>query len=68
MIRGCPNLERNFVYFGIVNRMIFFELLKVFLMSLVALTGMFLLAGLIQEATQKGLSPMQIAMAIPAPL
>lgn len=53
------------MYFGIVNRMIFAELLKVFLMSLVALTGMFLLAGLIQEATSKGLSPGQIAMVIP---
>lgn len=53
------------MYFGIVNRMIFAELLKVFLMSLVALTGMFLLAGVIQEATQKGLSPSQIIMIIP---
>jgi lipopolysaccharide export system permease protein len=53
------------VYFGIVNRMILAELVKVFLMSLVALTGMFLLAGLIQEATQKGLSPAQILTAIP---
>src|SRR3954447_9647232 len=53
------------VYFGSINRMILAELVKVFLMSLLALTGMFLLAGLIQEATQKGLSPGQIAMAIP---
>ncbi|MSR53614.1 MAG: LptF/LptG family permease [Gemmataceae bacterium] len=53
------------MYFGTVNRMIFSELMKVFLMSLVGLTGMFLLAGLIQEATQKGLSPTQIVMAIP---
>jgi len=53
------------VYFGIVNRMILAELVKVFLMSLVALTGMFLLAGLIQEASQKGLSPGQIVMFIP---
>jgi lipopolysaccharide export system permease protein len=53
------------VYFGIVNRTIFAELVKVFLMSLIALTGMFLLAGLIQEATQKGLSPSQIVMVIP---
>src|SRR6478735_6660374 len=45
--------------------MILAELVKVFVMSLVALTGMFLLAGLIQEATQKGLSPGQIVMAIP---
>jgi lipopolysaccharide export system permease protein len=53
------------VYFGIINRMILAELVKVFLMSLVALTGMFLLAGLIQEASQKGLSAGQILMAIP---
>jgi len=53
------------VYFGTINRMILAELIKVFLMSLIALTGMFLLAGLIQEATQKGLSPGQIVMAIP---
>ena len=53
------------MYFGIVNRMILAELVKVFLLSLVALTGMFLLAGLIQEATQKGLSPGQIVMFIP---
>jgi lipopolysaccharide export system permease protein len=53
------------VYFGSINRMILAELVKVFLMSLVALTGMFLLAGLIQEATQKGLSPGQIITAIP---
>src|SRR5215213_704541 len=45
--------------------MILAELVKVFLMSLVGLTGMFLLAGLIQEATQKGLSPGQILVAIP---
>jgi lipopolysaccharide export system permease protein len=53
------------VYFGTVNRMILAELFKVFLLSLVGLTGMFLLAGLIQEATQKGLSPAQIIRAIP---
>lgn len=53
------------MYVGIVNRMIFAELVKVFLMALVALTGMFLLAGVIQEASQKGLSPSQIMVAIP---
>jgi lipopolysaccharide export system permease protein len=53
------------VYFGIVNRMILAELVKIFLMSLVALTGMFLLAGLIQEAAQRGLSPAQVARSIP---
>lgn len=53
------------MYFGTINRMIFAELVKVFLMSLIGLTGLFMLAGLIQEATQKGLSPAQIVMAIP---
>jgi lipopolysaccharide export system permease protein len=53
------------VFLGIVNRMILAELVKVFLMSLIGLTGMFLLAGLIQEASQRGLSPTQIIMAIP---
>jgi lipopolysaccharide export system permease protein len=60
-----PVVRRARVYFGIINRMIFAELVKVFLMSLIALTGMFMLAGMIQEATQKGLSPTQIIMIIP---
>lgn len=53
------------MFLGTVNRMILAELVKVFLLSLLGLTGMFLLAGLIQEASQKGLSPGQIIMAIP---
>jgi lipopolysaccharide export system permease protein len=51
--------------FGSINRMIFAELVKVFVMSLIALTGMFLIAGFIQEATKSGMSPLQILMAIP---
>ncbi|MEZ6143658.1 MAG: LptF/LptG family permease [Zavarzinella sp.] len=53
------------MYFGAINRMIFLELVKVFLITLTALTGMFLLAGLVQEASQKGLSPVQVLLAIP---
>jgi len=53
------------VFGTIISRMIFWELLKVFMLTLVALTGLFLLAGLIQEASQKGLSPLQVVMAIP---
>lgn len=49
----------------ILSRLILQELVKVFLLSLVALTGMFLLAGLIQEAAKNGLSPTQILRAIP---
>ena len=50
---------------SILNRMIFWELVKVFLLSLVSLTGLFLMAGLIQQATQLGLSPLQVIKAIP---
>jgi lipopolysaccharide export system permease protein len=50
---------------SILNRMIFWELVKVFLMSLIGLTGLFLMAGLIQQAAQLGLGLMQVLRAIP---
>ena len=54
------------MFFGsTLNRMIFIELVKVFLLSLGGLTGLFLLAGMIQQAIQLGLSPGQILTAIP---
>src|SRR5260370_11401662 len=45
--------------------MIFAELLKVFIVALVALTGLILLAGIIAEAMKNGLGPAQILAAIP---
>jgi lipopolysaccharide export system permease protein len=45
--------------------MILWELCKVFVMALVAITGILLMAGLIAEATQQGLGPGQILAAIP---
>jgi lipopolysaccharide export system permease protein len=51
--------------FGILQRAIFWELLKAFALSLVALTGILLLAGIVAEASQRGLSPTQILAAIP---
>jgi lipopolysaccharide export system permease protein len=48
-----------------LNRMIFAELVRVFLLALGSLTGLFLLAGIIQQAIQLGLSPHQIIAAIP---
>jgi lipopolysaccharide export system permease protein len=45
--------------------MILWELSKVFVMALVAITGILLMAGLIAEATQQGLGPTQILAAIP---
>jgi lipopolysaccharide export system permease protein len=51
--------------FGIFQRMILWELLKVFLMSLVAITGILLMAGIVAEAQQHGLGPGQLLEAIP---
>lgn len=48
-----------------IQRMIFAELLRVFSLALVTLTALFLLAGLVAEATQRGLAPSQILTVIP---
>src|SRR5262245_16289456 len=45
--------------------MILRELAKVFTLSLVGITGILVMAGVIAEAQQQGLSPSQILMAIP---
>lgn len=50
---------------SILHRMILWELIKVFVLSLVGLTGLLLLAGIIAEAAQRGLGPMQILQLIP---
>jgi lipopolysaccharide export system permease protein len=50
---------------SILNRMIFGELVRVFLLALVALTGLFLLGGLVAEATHRGLAPSQVLLVIP---
>jgi lipopolysaccharide export system permease protein len=50
---------------GILQRMILWELLKVFTISLVGITGILLLAGIVAEASQQGLGPGQILAAIP---
>lgn len=53
------------MYWSILHRMIFWELARVFLLALVALTGMLVMGGVVAEATQRGLGPMQLLMAIP---
>jgi lipopolysaccharide export system permease protein len=53
------------VFGSILQRMILWELTKVFLMSLVGITGILLMAGIIAEASQQGLGPAQILAAIP---
>ena len=50
---------------SILQRMILWELTKVFVMSLVGITGILLMAGIIAEASQQGLGPGQILAAIP---
>src|SRR5947209_4742008 len=49
----------------ILHRMIFGQLVRVFLLALISLTGMFLLGGVVSEAAQRGLGPSQILMIIP---
>ncbi len=49
----------------ILHRMILWELLKVFLMALLGITGILLMAGIVAEAAQEGLGPAQILAAIP---
>jgi lipopolysaccharide export system permease protein len=53
------------VFSGLFHRMILSELLKVFLLSVTALTGLLLLGGIFQEASKNGLSPVQILAIIP---
>jgi lipopolysaccharide export system permease protein len=50
---------------GILHRTIFAELAKVFALSLVGITGIIVLATIVVEASQRGLSPIQILAAIP---
>lgn len=50
---------------GLLNRSIFWELVRVFALALVGLTGLFLVGGLIQTASQMGLSAGQLIVIIP---
>jgi len=53
------------VFWSILHRTILWELVRVFLLSLVGITGMLLMAGIVAEASQHGLTPIQILAAIP---
>src|SRR5215472_14326989 len=50
---------------SILHRMILWELLKVFALSLLGITGILLMAGIVAEASQQGLGPLQILAIIP---
>jgi lipopolysaccharide export system permease protein len=53
------------VFGTILHRMILWEVFKVFVMSLIGITGILLMAGIVAEASQQGLAPTQILAAIP---
>lgn len=54
-----------FPLFGILHRMIFWELVRVFALTLTGLTGLFMLGLVVQQASQLGLSPAQTVAIIP---
>jgi lipopolysaccharide export system permease protein len=53
------------VVLGLLNRSIFWELVRVFVLALIGLTGLFLVGGLIQAAAQMGLSASQLVVITP---
>jgi lipopolysaccharide export system permease protein len=53
------------VFGTILHRMIFWELAKVFGLSLLGITGILLMAGIVAEATQQGLNAAQVLEIIP---
>ncbi len=61
-----PSREWEARVFGtILQRMIFWDLIKVFAVTLIGLSGLFVLAGLVAEASQRGLAPAQVLSIIP---
>lgn len=50
---------------NLLHRMIFRELIRVFVLSLLSITGILLMAGIIAEASQQGFGPGQIMAIIP---
>ncbi len=51
--------------FSILRRAVFFELVKVFLPSFIAIMGIIVIAGVVTEAMRQGLGPAQVMAAIP---
>jgi lipopolysaccharide export system permease protein len=49
----------------ILQRYVFKELVRVFLLALVAFTAIFVLVGVVQEANHQGLSPLQTLAVVP---
>ncbi len=58
-------MEVPSVLWKTLNRTILLELLKIFLLALVSITGLLLLAVVVKEAQNQGLGPLQILAIIP---
>lgn len=54
-----------FLLGGLLHRMIFWELVRVFALALTSLTGLFLVGMVVQQASQLGLSTGQLLAALP---
>ena len=53
------------MFWSILHRTIFWELTRVFLLSLLGITGILLMAGIVAEASRHGLGPGQLLAIIP---
>ena len=53
------------MFLGLFNRTLFFELVRVFLLGLAGMTGIFVFFGVVQTASQNGLSFAQILAILP---
>src|SRR5438552_17777114 len=51
--------------FGILSRSILLELVRVFLLCLLGITGILVMAGIVPEASQQGLTLLQALGAVP---
>jgi lipopolysaccharide export system permease protein len=61
----CRGSLEAAVIAGILHRTIFWELVAVFIISLIGITGIIVMAAIVVEASQRGLGPTQILAAIP---
>jgi lipopolysaccharide export system permease protein len=53
------------VFGSILSRSIFLELMRIFSLCLLAITGILVMAGIVPEASQQGLTPLQALAVIP---
>jgi lipopolysaccharide export system permease protein len=60
-----PQAREGGVFLSILQRMILFELGRVFFLALAGITGILVLAGIVAEASQQGLSLLQVVFLVP---